>query len=164
MLPTYTFTATDAGSHTFSVTFKSSRGQTFTATDTVTSTMTYFQRDIMISAGAMTGFAFRVPSSATAGVAFAVTLTAVDAFGNTITNYVGKVHFTGPNGVPVDYTFTAADAGSHVFSVTLSSTGTQTIGVQDTLNGALKGQTSVQIVASGGGGGGGGTGGGGKRP
>ena len=162
MLPTYTFTATDAGSHTFSVTFKSSRGQTFTATDTVTSTMTYFQRDIMISAGAMTGFAFRVPSSATAGVAFAFTVTAVDAFGNPIPNYRGRVHFTGPNGVPVDYTFTAADAGSHVFSATLAATGNQTIGVQDTLNGTLKSQTSVKVVASGGGGGG--TGGGGKRP
>ena len=106
MLPTYAFTAADAGSHTFSVTFKSSRGQTFTATDTVTPAMTYFQLDIMVSAAAMTGFAFRVPSGATAGVAFSVTVTAVDAFGNPITGYTGRVHFTGPNGVPVDYTFT----------------------------------------------------------
>jgi hypothetical protein len=162
MLSAYTFTAADAGVHTFAVTFKSSRGQTFTVTDTANAAMTYFQRDIMVNAAAMTGFAFRVPSSATAGLAFSVTLTAVDAFGNPIVGYVGKVHFTGPNGIPVDYTFTAADAGSHVFSITFSATGTQTIGVQDAANGSLKGQTSMKVVASGGSGGGG-TGGGGKK-
>ena len=86
----------------------------------------------------------------------AFTVTAVDTFGNPITTSTGRVHFTGPNGVPVDYTFTAADAGVHVFSATLTSTGTQTIGVQDTLNGALRGQTRIKVVASGGGGGGGG--------
>ena len=161
MLTAYTFTAADAGSHTFAVTFKSSRGQTFTVADTANAAMTYFQRDIMVNAAAMTGFAFRVPSSATAGLAFSVTLTAVDAFGNPIPGYVGKVHFTGPNGIPVDYTFTAADAGSHVFSITFSATGTQTIGVQDAANGSLKGQTSIKVVANGGGGG---TGGGGKKP
>ncbi len=159
MLSTYTFTAADAGVHTFSVTFKSSRGQTFVATDIVTSTITYSQRDIVISPAAMTGFAFRVPSSATAGIAFQITVTAVDAFGNPIPNYVGRVHFTGPNGVPVDYTFTAADAGSHVFTLTLTATGNQTIGVQDVANGALKGQAVVKVNASGGGGG---SGGGGK--
>jgi hypothetical protein len=163
MLASYTFTAADAGVHTFSVTFKSSRGQTFTATDTVNAAMTYFQRDIIITPAAMTGFAFRVPSSATAGSAFSVTLTAVDAFGNPIIGYTGKVHFSGPAGIPVDYTFTAADAGLHVFTITFSATGTQTIGVQDTLSGALKGQTSVKVATGGGGTGGGGTGGGGKK-
>ena len=162
MLSAYTFTAADAGSHTLGVTFKSSRGQTFTATDTANAAMTYFQRDINIAPAAMTGFAFRAPSSATAGIAFSLTLTAVDAFGNPITGYVGKVHFTGPSGVPLDYTFTAADAGSHVFFATLSATGSQTIGVQDVANGSLKGQTSMKIVASGGTGGGGT--GGGKKP
>jgi len=59
----------------------------------------------------------------------------------------------------------------HTFSVTLASTGTQTIGVADTLNGSFKGQVSVKVTtgttsgggATGGGGGGGGgaTGGGG---
>ena len=58
----------------------------------------------------------------------------------------------------------SADAGSHVFSLTLSATGTQTIGVQDVANGSLKGQTSLKVVANGGGTGGGGSGGGGKNP
>ncbi len=161
MLSAYTFTAADAGSHVFSVTFKSSRGQTFTATDTATPALTYFQKDIQVSAASMAGFALKVPSNATAGVAFALTVSAVDAFGNPVTGYVGKVHFTGPTGVPADYTFTAADAGVHTFTVTLLTTGTLTIGAQDTSNGALKGQTSVKVVSSGGGTSGG-TGGGGR--
>jgi len=135
----------------------------------------------------MAGFAFRAPSNATAGVAFSVSLSAVDAFGNTVTGYTGTVHFTGPSGsgnlLPTDYTFTAADAGVHVFSFTLSSTGTQTINVADTLNNKLKGSFSISVktgttstggggtatggggTATGGGGTstGGGTGGGGKK-
>src|SRR5438067_10403555 len=43
---TYTFTATDAGTHTFSVTFKSSGGQTFAVQDTVNTTWGGSQRDI----------------------------------------------------------------------------------------------------------------------
>ena len=41
--------------------------------------------------------------------------TAVDAFGNTVEDYNGKIHFSGVsttgNLVPADYAFTAADAG-----------------------------------------------------
>ncbi len=168
----YTFTAADAGTHTFSMTFKSSGGQTFSVQDTANAAnpaFTSFQRDIAITAAAVASFVVRAPSNATAGVAFSITVQAVDAFGNVVTGYTGKVHFTGTSGggnlLPADYTFTAADNGSHVFSVTFVSTGTQAINVADLANGALKGSTSVKVVTqttSGGGGtGGGGTGGGG---
>lgn len=173
----YTFTATDAGTHVFSITFKTSGGQGMTVTDSVNPLLTSTQKDLPIAPAAMTGFSLRAASNVTAGVAFIVTVQAVDAYGNVITGYTGKVHFSGASGggnlLPADYTFTAADAGSHQFSVTFVSTGTQTIGVQDTVNGSLKGQTSVKVVtqttstgggSTGGGGtatGGGGTGGGG---
>jgi hypothetical protein len=164
VLPTaYTFTAADAGKHTFNVTFKSAGGQTISVQDTTNAgnlAFAYSQRDIAITPAAMAGFSFRAPSNVTVGVAFNLTVQAVDAFGNVVPGYTGKVHFSGPSGVPLDYTFTAADAGVHVFSVTLSATGTQIIGVQDTLNGSFKGQTSVKVVTgttSTGGGGGGGT-------
>jgi uncharacterized membrane protein YgcG len=169
----YTFTAADAGVHTFSMTFKSSGGQTFTAQDVANAAnlaFNYSQRDIAVTAGAMVGFAFRAPSNVSAGVAFSITLSAVDAFGNEVTGYTGTVHFAGPAGtgnlLPADYTFTAADAGVHTFSVTLASTGTQTIGVADVLDGTLNGQVGVTVKTSSGGGGGGGgtsTGGGGPR-
>ena len=147
----YTFAAADAGTHTFSMTFKSSTKQTFTATNAATGAILAAQRDIPIAAAAMTGFAFRLPSNAAAGLAFSMILSAVDAFGNPVTGYVGKVHFSGPNGVPVDYTFTAADAGSHTFSITLGATGTQTINVQDAVTGSFRGSASIVIVNAGGG-------------
>ena len=99
------------GVHTFSVTFKSSGGQLFTVTDSANPLMTaapeghpdHRRRDVRLRPPA--------PSNVTVGVAFSLTVTAVDAYGNTITGYPGKVHFTGPSGIPLDYTFTAADAG-----------------------------------------------------
>ncbi len=165
----YTFTAADAGTHNFSVILKGSGSSVVTVQDTANATnpaYSFTQRDIVVTPGAAVGFALRAPSNVTANVAFLFTVQVVDAFGNVVNGYRGKVHFTGPSGVPLDYTFTAADAGTHVFSVALTATGTQTIGIQDTLNGAMKAQTSVNVVAqsTGGGTGGGGTGGGGKKP
>jgi hypothetical protein len=170
----YTFTATDAGTHTFSVIFKTSGGQTFAVSDTANATNLAFtssQRDIPVTAAAVAGISVRASSNVTAGVAFSITVSVVDAYGNAVPGYTGTLHFTGPSGsgnlLPPDYTFTAADAGTHVFSVTLASTGTQTINMADTTNTSLKGSTSVKVTTattSGGGGGGGGgtaTGGGG---
>ena len=156
----YTFTAADNGAHVFTFAFKTSGGQTLAVQDSATLTMRTFQRDIRVSPAAMAGFVFKTPSNSPLGVAFNATLSAVDAYGNTITGYTGKVHFTGPNGVgdvlPADYTFTSFDRGIHLFSFKLGTAGTQTINVADSLNAALIGNTSILITASGGGGGGGG--------
>ncbi len=153
----YTFTAADAGSHTFSITYKSSGGQTLVVQDTVnTLYLTSSVRDVLITASTMTGFAFRAPSNATAGLAFSVNVSAVDVYGNAIIGYRGKIHFTGASGggnlLPADFTFTAADSGSHNFSITFTSTGTLTLGVADVANGAFNGQTQVVVKAGGGGG------------
>ena len=161
---TYAFTAADGGTHAFAFAFQTSGGQTFAIQDTVNITWSTFQRDIPVTPAAMVGFAFRTPSSATAGAAFNVTLAAVDAFGNTVTNYRGKVHFPGPTGdgsvIPADYTFNSLDAGSHIFSINLATAGTQIVSVQDSLNGLLNSQFSIVVKAATGGGG---TGGGGKQ-
>jgi streptogramin lyase len=65
------------------------------------------------------------------GTPFDVTVTALDPYGNTATDYRGTTHFTSsdPQAVlPADYTFTAADNGVHTFSgVILRSAGSQTI-------------------------------------
>jgi hypothetical protein len=169
----YTFTAADAGAHVFSVTLKSAGGNDVTVQDTVNPAMASFQGDIQVTPAAFARFSFKAPSNVTVGVAFNVTLTAVDAFGNTVTGYTGKVRLTGPSGsgnlLPPDYAFTGADAGAHTFSVTLSPEGNATLSVLDLVDGIVKGSTQVTVKkASGGGGGGGGGGGsgggGGKRP
>jgi hypothetical protein len=74
-------------------------------------------------------------SSPTAGAAFTLTVTAKDSSGNAVTGYRGTVHFTStdPQAVlPADYTFVAADNGSHTFNVTLKTAGGQTVTATDT--------------------------------
>jgi hypothetical protein len=59
------------------------------------------------------------------GVPFGVTVTAYDAHGNVATGYTGTVTFSSTDGMatlPPDYTFTAADNGTHPFGVTLVMT------------------------------------------
>src|SRR5262249_59787994 len=78
---------------------------------------------------------------------YKVTVTAQDAYNNTIPGYPGTVHFTSFDGaatLPADYTYTPADQGSHTFSATLQTAGTQTITVNDSTNVAATGTASVQ--------------------
>ena len=171
----YVFAAADAGTHTFSMTFKGASGQTFTVTNSLAPLTPVTQGDIQVYASTVTGFAFRTASNVSAGSAAAVTLSAVDAYGNTVTGYRGKVHFTGPSGssLPADYQLTALDAGTHTFNITFANTGTATLNVSDLLDNKLKSSTSITVKTAtnsgGGGGGGGGTstggggGGGGKK-
>jgi hypothetical protein len=89
----YTFTSTDAGVHSFSVTLKTAGSQSITATDPVTGNMTASQTGITVKAAAaatlvVSGF----PSPVTAGTAGNLTVTARDPYGNVAGGYTGKVH------------------------------------------------------------------------
>ena len=78
-----------------------------------------------------------------------VTVTAKDAFGNTATGYLGTVHFTSSDGaavLPANYTFVAGDNGTHTFSVTLKTVGTQSITATDTVTGTITGTQSGIVV------------------
>jgi hypothetical protein len=75
---------------------------------------------------------------------------ATDAYGNVVTSYLGKVHFSDSasgSTLPADYTFTAADSGIHVFSVTLTSTALNTITVIDTTNALVVGSLGVNATS-----------------
>ncbi len=161
----YTFTAADGGVHTFSVTFKTAGSQSFTVADAVNPALSSTQTGILVTPGAVTHFGIVAPASATKSVAFSITVSALDAYGNVVTGYRGKVQFIGTSGgggLPQAYTFTAADAGVHTFTILLNSTGPQTVTLADVANVLLKSSFTVNVTApTGGGGGGGGTGGGG---
>jgi hypothetical protein len=234
----YTFTGTDAGTHGFSVTLKTTGSSTVTATDTVISSETGSQT-VMVSLSALdhlaltpasasivaggsqsytaTGFdqynnnlgdvtasttfsiapngsctgasctttvagphtvtgsnggktstasltvapgpashlTLTAPPTAMTGSSFSVIVTLADQYGNVATGYAGTVHFTGSDpawmvGVlamaPADYTFNAADAGVHTFSVTLITPPSQTITVTDTANGALTATSTISVT------------------
>jgi hypothetical protein len=86
----YQFTASDAGTHVFSVTLKTAGSQSITATDTQTSSIIGSQTGITVTAGALASFAFgTISSPQTAGTPFSVTISAVDSYGNTVTSYSG---------------------------------------------------------------------------
>ena len=81
----------------------------------------------------------------TAGTASNFTVTAQDASGNTITSYIGTVHFSSsdPQAVlPANYTFVSGDNGTHTFSATLKTAGSQSITATDTVTSSITGSQS----------------------
>jgi streptogramin lyase len=144
----YTFTPDDQGVHTFDATFETAGTWDLIVRDTVTLTRFGRQTGIVVLPGAADHYTLSAPAIVAGDSPFAVTLTVLDAFGNQATGYQGTVHFssTDPQAtLPDDYTFTAADRGSHRFSVTLHSAGQQTLTVQDTVNGALSIDHDVHV-------------------
>jgi hypothetical protein len=145
----YTFTAADAGVHTFSAILKTAGTQAITATDT-TAGLTGTEGGITVNPAAASQFVISAQSSVTAGVPFSLTITVKDAYGNVVTGYTGTIHFKITDKtatLPANYTFTAADKGVHTFSgLVLRKKGHQTITITDTLNSALTGSVIENVV------------------
>jgi streptogramin lyase len=83
------------------------------------------------------------PSPVTAGIPFAVTVTALLGDNSPNTGYLGTVHFTSTDPtatLPGDYTFTAADNGVHTFVITLKTAGAQSLTVTDTADSSISNQ------------------------
>jgi hypothetical protein len=91
------------------------------------------------------------PPGVTAGTPFAVAVTAEDAQGDVATDYTGTVHFSSSDTaavLPADYTFTATDAGEHVFLVQLQTAGTSTLRVADTAGVVTPASATVSVVSA----------------
>jgi ELWxxDGT repeat protein len=146
----YTFTAADAGAHTFSATLKTAGTQSLTATDTTTASITGTQGGITVTPAGASRFLISAPSSVHAGVAFSLTLSVEDAYGNVVTGYTGTVHLSSTDTratLPRNYTFTAADQGVHTFTgLVLRTRGFRRITITDTLNTALTGNVIVDVL------------------
>src|SRR5262249_37947343 len=87
------------------------------------------------------------PAPSRLGLMRSFTVTARDANGNPLTGYRGTVRFSSSDPraqLPDDYTFTAADNGTHTFTATLNSMGTHSINVTDTASGMSGNQTGIQ--------------------
>jgi len=142
----YTFTGGDNGTHVFSVTLTSPGPRTITATDTVTASITG-TANLSVDAPSATHFSVIAPASVTNSVAFNVTVTALDASEATVTGYTGTVHFTSTSAgtLPSDYTFTGGDNGTHVFSVTLTTDGPQSITATDTVTSSITGTANTTV-------------------
>ena len=150
----YTFNGADAGTHTFSVTFKTAGSQAITATDKANGSIVGSESGIVVQAAAaktltIAGF----PASDTAGAGGSVVVTAYDAFGNVATGYTGTVSLSSSDPrtlLPSSYTFTAADAGRHSFAIALDTAGMQTITATDTATSGLTGtESGITVQAAG---------------
>jgi streptogramin lyase len=147
----YTFTAADQGVRTFTVNLRTAGPQSLTVSDTANGAIlgraTFSVNPADASTFSVTGF----PSPTVAGVMTNLfTVTAQDPFGNTATSYRGTIHLSSTDGravLPGDYTFTAADNGTHTFNAILRTSGTQALTATDTSSGALTG-TQAKIVVN----------------
>src|SRR2546425_1131333 len=146
----YTFVGGDGGVHTFTkgVTLKTAASQTVTGADTVTSSISGTTSTITVNHASATHYTVSASvASSTAGNAFNVTVTALDAYSNTDTGYTGIVHFTSSDSqavLPSNYTFVGGDAGVHTFTnrVTLKTAASQTVTGTDTVPSSISGTTS----------------------
>ncbi len=131
----YTFTAADAGTHSFSFTNKVAQTAghvgmpyqvLFSSPQTGTSGFSVF---FVTSSGPSqtTNLVFQsMPSSVKSGQPFSSQLVAEDSAGNILTTYTGTVSFSSSDTaatLPSSYTFTPADAGRHIFNFALATPG-----------------------------------------
>jgi hypothetical protein len=127
-----------------------SSSTTFTYRDTVAGTptisvsapnLTGASQQETINPGPAASLSAAAPGVVTHGVAFNLTVTARDSFGNVARGYTGTVHFTstdsagtvnGSSILTFTYAFVSGDNGAHTFSVVLNTVApTQTITVSD---------------------------------
>ncbi len=83
--------------------------------------------------------------SETAGQSFSLTVTAKKASGATDTGYTGTIHFTSSDvqaGLPANFQFLASYDGTHTFTVTLKTAGSQSITATDTTTAQITGTLS----------------------
>src|SRR5439155_1154471 len=104
---------------------------------------------VLFAVDAANHFSISAPAMVTAGSAFSVTVTALDANNQTAVGYTGTIRFTSSDmgfgvSLPADYTFTVADAGAHTFTggVTLVTAGNQTVTATDTANASITGPSN----------------------
>jgi parallel beta-helix repeat protein len=88
------------------------------------------------------------PAAVIPGGPFALTVVALDGFGNIATTYTGTVHFSSTDlsaQLPDDTAFPADAAGVVTVTATLNTTGTQTIAVKDLTQGYIGGRATVLV-------------------
>jgi hypothetical protein len=144
----YTFTAADGGVHVFATpVFKTAGARSLTAIDKATSSITGVGSTTVVAAQASTMSLTGIANPATAGAAASGTVVLRDAYGNVATGYRGTVQFTSTDPaatLPADYTFTAADAGTRAFPVTLRTAGNRAVTVSDGTLSATQSPITVQ--------------------
>jgi hypothetical protein len=106
-----------------------------------------------VALGQHPAYQLAAPGSATPGSSFNLTVTAQNpTSGGTMASYIGTVHFTSSDGaavLPSDYAFNNSDQGSHTFSITLNTNGSQSVTATDTVNSAVTASATITVGTGG---------------
>ncbi|MFY2561755.1 lamin tail domain-containing protein [Corallococcus terminator] len=148
--PEHVFTAEDAGRHTFSATLETSGAHSITVSE-VSGALSVSQ-GTQVSPGSAESLTLGLSTNTpAAGQTVATTVTLVDAYGNQAAGYRGTVALSVAQdpgaSVPGAYTFTEADAGRHVFSVTFAQAQATTLSAVDTQQATLTASEAVTVSA-----------------
>ena len=100
---------------------------------------------------AATHFAVLVQPQTFAAETTQATVVALDANNRPTANYTGTVSLSSSDAgatLPGNYTFTAADRGTHTFDVTFAATGSDSLTATDSGNAAVAGTGTVSVAAT----------------
>ena len=137
----YHVTPTAAGSLTNTATVAGSSTDPNMGNNSATVTTT-------VGGAAATHFSVTGPGTATAGTAFNVTVSALDATNTVVTGYTGTVHFTSSDTQAVLPANSTLTNGTGTFSVTLKTAGAQTITATDTVTATITGASGAITVGA----------------
>jgi hypothetical protein len=154
----YTFTAADAGQHTFTdgLVLTAAPAQSFSVTDQ-TNGLTSGSITVPISPAPASGLSLTLPGSTHAGTQQSWGVTAHDPYGNVASGYAGTVHFSvdgnyNDEALPPDYQFKTGDGGdggTASFNAILDHAGTRYVTVSDgTLSATKSTVVSAAIAAT----------------
>jgi hypothetical protein len=131
----YTFTAADAGTHTFTVSLAMAGAQSISVND---GTLTSRKWSVSVKPGQATNLAVVGPQSVTAGTAGHYMAMSFDAFGNIATTDTSLLSITSTDpSMSVSPASVALARGKHAFSATFKTAGVQSIQVFEAANPSL---------------------------
>jgi hypothetical protein len=145
----YTFTTGDRGSHTFTVSLRTTGAQWLRVTDQ--HALIGSLAGVVVSPAAVARLNVSSAATANAGTPLRITVAALDAYGNLVSNYRGSVRLSSSDRkamLPATFTFRAGDGGKHTFSVTLVSPGTWSVTAVDVSHSAWHGTVTVTSRSS----------------
>jgi hypothetical protein len=145
MLPaTITFSAANHGVHAFKATLAATGPQTIKTVSGALSGQAALTVDAPVTHFSVS----TLTRTVYAGANTVVSVVALDASDHPVPGYTGTVHFMSTDLLailPDDYTFTAADGGSHLFSVAFYNSGPQTVTVNDVAARSIVGAAQVKV-------------------
>jgi hypothetical protein len=143
----YTFTAADAGSHTFYIKFTTAGNQELTVAPVSDKGITGTNQSILVTAGATSSFTVALPAGVTAGTAATGTVHAADAFGNP-TSYAGSAALTSSDAAATLPGAVTLANGVGQFSFVMRTAGAQTITATDPNNVLTPGVGRTTVVSA----------------